>query len=175
MPATGVLKFTPVDIWRRPFREILPRIYISMSSSCVQGYPIGRVKRIKGEEGEGEGCTTANLFAFRLVVLLSPQTACADTGCRYAQPRFPPGSDEQFIQWVHTNGLRVSSSSSSSRSGIKRERFFRITNADVTYNNGNGTWDLGLARFKVEDLSPSSRKDRKTVYLESFVHFAIFV
>lgn len=171
---TGVLKFTPVDIWRRPFREILPRIYISMSSWCVQGYPIGRVKRIKGGR-------TTNLFSFRLVhcrflVLLSPRIHKRARVCGVLRvvtlnhAFLQAVINHPFVSAHEINSVfpppppplpfRVRGLSGSGFFGKNYKRGYNV------YITGNGTWDLGLegTDLKVEDLSPFvSGKDWKTV------------
>lgn len=163
---TGVLKFTPVDIWRRPFREILPRIYISMSSCCVQGYPIGRVKRIKG------GVRTTNLFSFRLCRFLCHRVrihkrACVcveDTTWFYVSLRSTTLSSRlrwTIHSWVHTRLNSV----------LPPPPPFRghgLSGSGFKKNNKRGdiTGDLGSERFdlKAEDLSLFvSRKDREIV------------
>lgn len=160
---TGVLKFTPVDIWRRPFREILPRIYISMSSCCVQGYPIGRVKRIKG--GVRPTFSHFDSADSSVTACVSQTRACVeDTTWFYVSLRSTTLSSRlrwTIHSWVHTRLNSV----------LPPPPPFRghgLSGSGFKKNNKRGdiTGDLGSERFdlKAEDLSLFvSRKDREIV------------
>ena len=130
-----------------------------MSSWCVQGYPIGRVKRIKGGRTYDQPFLISTRAPPIPTVTTVVRVCVEDTTGFYVSLRSTTLSSRLHPSIREcTHGIEQRVSSSFSRSRIKRFFSKRITNIE--------TWDLERLDLKVEDLSIHfvfSRKGRETV------------
>lgn len=134
-----------------------------MSSWCVQGYPIGRVKRIKGGRTYDQPFLISTRAPPIPTVTTVVRVCVEDTTGFYVSLRSTTLSSRLHPSIREcTHGIEQRVSSSFSRSRIKRFFSKRITNIET----GMETWDLERLDLKVEDLSIHfvfSRKGRETV------------
>lgn len=134
-----------------------------MSSWCVQGYPIGRVKRIKGGRTYDQPFLISTRAPPIPTVTTVVRVCVEDTTGFYVSLRSTTLSSRLHPSIREcTHGIEQRVSSSFSRSRIKRFFSKRITNIET----GMETWDLERLDLKVEHLSIHfvfSRKGRETV------------
>lgn len=136
-----------------------------MSSWCVQGYPIGRVKRIKGGRTYDQPFLISTRAPPIPTVTTVVRVCVEDTTGFYVSLRSTTLSSRlrpTIHPFVSAHGIEQRVSSSFSRSRIKRFFSKRITNIET----GMETWDLERLDLKVEHLSIHfvfSRKGRETV------------